>query len=93
MQTLAGEGGYYFAYIENLRKVLVWKDNKPKYIVETDNFITCNCPGSIFHGHCKHVDFVTSEFNLNRVIKPRLPIYQWEEEYYQEFLQREVLWH
>ena len=98
MQTLAGcdDKGkdYYFAYIERLRKIIVWVEGQYKYLIEMNKELVCNCPGATYHGHCRHVDFVTNEFNFSKKVKPRTFLGKCEEEYYTEFLlQREnKLW-
>ena len=90
MQTLAGKDDkgkdYYFAYIERLRKVIVWVEGQYKYLIEMKKELICNCPGARYHGHCRHVDFVTDEFNFSKIVKPRTFLNKCEEEYYTEFL-------
>lgn len=85
MQTVNGNDGknnYYMAYLEKIDRVIVWVNGKFKYLIDSKT-MTCDCPGFKYHGHCKHVDFATQELNFNgKVVKPRLPIRKWEEEYY-----------
>jgi len=50
----------------------------------------CNCPGARYHGHCRHVDFATAEFNFNKTVKPRSWIRLIAEEYYTDFLEKEI---
>ena len=91
MQTLAGRQGskdYYLAYIEKYDKVIVWVDGEFKYLISNKGEL-CNCPGARYHGHCKHVDFATVEFDFNKVVRPRAFIRLVAEEYYKQFLERE----
>jgi hypothetical protein len=91
MQTLAGKQGskdYYLAYIEEYDKVIVWVNDKQKYMIINQGSI-CDCPGARYHGHCKHVDFATQEFNFNKVVKPRGFLRLVAEEYYKQFLEKE----
>ena len=93
MQTLTGRDDkgkdYYFAYIEKFKKIIVWVDGQQKYIIEVvNNGLTCDCPGARYHGHCRHVGFVTNEFNFNRVNKETLPIRMIAEEYYSDWLKK-----
>ena len=90
MQTLAGSDGkkdYYLAYIEEYDKVIVWVDGKQKYLISNKGG-DCNCPGARYHGHCRHVDFVTQEFNFNKVVRPRGFLRLVAEDYYKQFLER-----
>jgi len=91
MQTLAGNDGksdYYLAYMEKYGKVIVWVDNKQKYLISIEKGgAICDCPGFTYHGHCKHHDFATAEFNFNKVVRPKTPIRLVAEEYYNQFLE------
>jgi len=90
MQTLAGKQGskdYYLAYIEEYDKVIVWVNDKQKYMIINQGSI-CDCPGARYHGHCKHVDFATQEFNFNKVVKPRGFLRLVAEDYYKQFIER-----
>ena len=90
MQTLAGSDGkkdYYLAYIEEYDKVIVWVDGEHKYLISNKGG-DCNCPGARYHGHCRHVDFVTQEFNFNKVVRPRGFLRLVAEDYYKQFLER-----
>ena len=93
MQTLAGNDGskdYYLAYIEKHGKVIVWVNEKQKYLISIEKGgAICDCPGFTYHGHCKHVDFATQEFNFNKVVKPRIFIRIISEQYYSNFLEKE----
>lgn len=52
---------YSFEYMENSKVIVVVKGDIPTYEIKVLNSagtvtFECNCPGSVWRGHCWHVD-------------------------------------
>jgi len=90
MQEVLGRDGgidYAFIYMETYNLILVWKDGKLWYELDTTKKeLTCNCPGNRRWQHCKHVDFVMENFDFSRVVKPRGWLNKINEEYIANYL-------
>jgi len=100
MQELYGmdvNNDYDMVYMEKINRIFVWVGGKFKYtiiVLKKGKSMACDCPGNVYHGHCKHVDFVTGFFNFEKTFKPRNLIKKLNEEYITEwYLLKEEGWH